>query len=168
MIFLIFYVLALLLAGVHLYFDKRQRTPRETARVFLLWFLVVTVGVGGFFAFLGHTVFATQTARSIGWPSGNPFQTEVAVANLAIAVLGILCYFVRGNFWTATVIVASVWPLGDAVVHIQQIIVAHNYAPNNAGIALYFGILIPLTLIVLLLISRPWQEAVGSAQARVR
>ena len=66
------------------------------------------------------------------------------------------------------VMVASVWGLGDAVVHIQQIIVAHNYAPNNAGIALYLDILTPLTLIVLLLISRPWQEAVGPAQARVR
>src|SRR3954453_7078522 len=42
---------------------------------------------------LAHTVWADSTAVSIDWPTGNPFQTEVAVANLAIGVPGILCYW---------------------------------------------------------------------------
>ena len=48
------------------------------------------------FGFIGHTAFADRTAAYIGWLADNPFQTEVAVANLAIGVLGILCYWVQG------------------------------------------------------------------------
>ena len=111
---------------------------------------LITVGVTSVFAFIGHTVFADTTAASIGWPAGNPFQSEVAVANLAVGVLGILCYWMRGNFWIASVIGFSIWWLGDAVVHIRSIVVEANYAPNNAGVTFYLDILIPAILIALL------------------
>jgi hypothetical protein len=78
------------------------------------------------------------------------FQSEVAVANLTIGTLGILCYWIRGNFWTATVIAFSVQWLGAAVVHIRDIVVAANYTPNNAGTTLYMDILMPVILIALL------------------
>ncbi len=81
---------------------------------------------------------------------GNTFQTEVAVANLSIASLGILSYWFRGTFWIAAVIGKSVWELGDAVVHIQQMLTANNYSPNNAGVALYADILTPVILLTLL------------------
>ena len=111
---------------------------------------MITVGIGSVFFFIAHTVFADATAASIGWPAGNPFQYEVAVANLTIATLGILCYWIRGNFWVATVIAFSVQWLGAAVVHIREIVVAANYAPNNAGLTFYLDILMPLILIALL------------------
>jgi hypothetical protein len=111
---------------------------------------MITVGIQGVFGFIGHTVYADTTAASIGWPAGNPFQSEVAVANLSVGVLGILCYWMRGNFWVATVIGFSVWWLGDAVVHIRSIVVSANYAPNNAGVTFYLDILVPLILITLL------------------
>jgi hypothetical protein len=56
----------------------------------------------------------------------------------------------RGNFWVATVIAFSVQWLGAAVVHIREIVVAADYAPNNAGMTLYLDILIPVILIALL------------------
>jgi len=49
------------------------------------------------------------------------------------------------------VIAASVWLLGDAVIHIQQIVAVGNYSPDNAGIPLYLDILTPLVLIALLI-----------------
>ena len=152
--FYFFFVVSLVVAAVHIYRDRQPRTKRRIAELILLWLLVIDVGVGSVFGFLGHTVFANQAAASIGFPAGNPFQTEVAVANLAIGTLGILCYWLRYNFWTATVIATSVWFLGDAVGHIVQIIVAHNYHPNNAGAALYNDIAIPLILIALLIYHR--------------
>lgn len=145
-------VLAVVGAVVQLARDRQPRTMRRVAEVFLLWLLVVGVGVVGVVAFFAHTVLADQTARSIGWPEGNPFQTEVAMANLATAVLGILCFWIRGNFWTATVIATSVWLLGDAVVHVVQIVNRGNYSPGNAGIPLYIDILFPLILIGLFII----------------
>jgi hypothetical protein len=147
---LFFLVLGLIVGAIHVYLDKQHRTKRRVAEIFLLWFLVITVGIQGVFAFIGHTVYADTTAASIGWPAGNPFQSEVAVANLTVGVLGILCYWMRGNFWTATVIGFSVWFLGDAVVHIKDIVVSANYAPNNAGVTFYLDILVPVILIALL------------------
>jgi hypothetical protein len=147
---LFFFVLGLVVGAVHLYLDKQPRTKGRVAEIFLLWLLVIPVGIGGVFNFIGHTVFADATAASIGWPAGNPFQSEVAVANLSVGVLGILCYWMRGNFWVATVIGFSVWWLGDAVVHIRSIVVEANYAPNNAGVTFYLDVLVPVILIALL------------------
>src|SRR4051812_38436355 len=152
--FYAFFILSLIVAVIHLLRDHRTRTTDRVAEVLLLWLLVINVGIGGLFGFIGHTVYADIAAASIGWPASNPFQTEVAVANLAIGVLGILCYWFRDNFWLATVIGNAVWQLGDAVIHIRQIIVANNWAPNNAGVTLYTDIAIPIVLIVLLAIAR--------------
>ena len=150
MVSLVFLILGLVVGALHVYLDKQPRTKGRVAQIFVLWFLVIIVGVTGVFAFIGHTVFADATARSIGWPAGNPFQSEVAVANLSVGILGILCYWMRGNFWIATVIGFSVWWLGDAVVHIRSIVVDANYAPDNAGVTFYLDILVPVLLIALL------------------
>jgi hypothetical protein len=147
---LFFLVLGLVVGAVHLYLDNQPRTKGRVAEIFLLWFLVITVGVLSVFFFISHTVFAATSAASIGWPAGNPFQSEVAVANLSVGVLGILCYWMRGSFWNATVIGFSVWWLGDAVVHIRSVVVSANYAPNNAGLTLPMDILMPVILIALL------------------
>ena len=71
------------------------------AESFLLWFLVIGVGLGSLWAFMGHAFVADDVAKSIGWPAGNPFQFEVALHNLAVGVLGILCFWLRGDFWIA-------------------------------------------------------------------
>jgi hypothetical protein len=165
--FYFFFALSLIVAAVHLYRDSQPRTGRRVAEVVLLWLLVIDIGIGGDFGFIGHTVLAERAAASIGWPAGNPFQTEVAVANLAVGTLGIICYWLRDNFWTATVIATSVWLLGDAIGHIQQIIVAHNYSPNNAGAALYNDIVVPLILLAVLVYHR-YAGGGERAPARVR
>ena len=150
MLSLVVLVLGLVVGAVHVYLDTQPRTKGRVAEIFLQWFLVIAVGIGGIFFFIAHTVFADSTAASIGWPAGNPFQYEVALANLHIGILGILCYWIRGNFWLATAIAFSVQWLGAAVVHIREIVVVANYAPNNAGLTFYLDILIPVILIALL------------------
>jgi hypothetical protein len=168
MLFYFFFIVSLIVEAVHLYRDEEPRAGARIVQIFLLWLLVIDVGIGLVFAFIGHTVFAERSAASIGWPAGNPFQTEVAIANLAFGTLGILCYWFRGQFWTATAIGASVWLLGDAVGHIYQIIVAHNYSPNNAGVALFFqAIGVPLILIALLVYRRYAREREPQAEAQV-
>jgi hypothetical protein len=151
---IIFPVIAIAGAAVQLARSREPRTLGHASEVFLVWFLVVWAGIGSVFTFLSHTLLAEQTARAIGWPTGNPFQSEVAVANLVVGVLGILCYWIRGDFWLATVIATSVWLGGDAVVHIHDIVVNQNYHPGNAGLPFYFDILLPLLLIVLEIIYR--------------
>ena len=154
MLYIVLLVLGLVGAALHLSRSSDPRTPSRVAEVVLLWLLVIYVGVGSVLAFVAHTIYADATAASIGWAAGNPFQTEVAVANLSVGVLGILCYWFRDQFWLATVIAYSVWFLGDAVVHVHQIVVANNWEPNNAGAALYADIASPIVMIVLLVLAR--------------
>jgi hypothetical protein len=164
--FLIVFVLSFAVAGIHLYRDKQPQTGRRMAGILLLWLLVINVGLGGMWAFIGHMFFAEQVAESIGWPAGNPFQSEVAVANLAVGALGILCYWIRGNFWTAAVIVTSIWLLGAAAIHVREIVEAGNYNPGNAGLIFFLDILSPLLLIVLLIYTGSHKQPTGQAQAR--
>ncbi len=150
MLFLIFFVLSFVVAGLHIYRDKQPRTGKRMAEIVLLWLLVINTGFGVIWAFIGHMFAADEVAASIGWPAGNPFQTEVAVANLAIGTLGILCYWFRDNFRTAAVIATSVWLLGAAAIHVREIVATGNYNPGNAGLIFYMDIIGPLLLIVLL------------------
>ncbi|WP_323172473.1 DUF6790 family protein [Natrialba sp. PRR66] len=117
---------------------------------FLLSFLVVTVGFQGIWAFLGHYFKADMVAALIGWPAGNPFQTEIAFANLAFGILGLLCVVYRGEFWIATAIGISIFLLGAASVHIRDIRERGNLNPANAGGILVTDILTPLALLGLL------------------
>lgn len=149
-LFLLCFVLALVMGAVRLARDKQPRTKARVVETFLLWLLVFCVGVASVLTFTGDAFFAGRMATSLGWPAGNPFQSLVAVANLSVGVLGILCYWIRGNFWLATVIAFSVWWLGAAFVHIKDIAVSANYAPNNAGVTVYMDILVPVVLIALL------------------
>src|SRR3954453_15722901 len=75
MLFLFFFILGLVIGAIDLLRDKQPRPAGHVAEVLLLWLLVLTIGVGGGFVFLAHTVWAASTAVSIGWPTGNPFQT---------------------------------------------------------------------------------------------
>jgi hypothetical protein len=112
--------------------------------------------LGGLIGFLGHTFRAASTAASIGWPAHNPFQYEVAVANLAFGVLGISCAWVRGGFRAATAIGWSVFILGAACVHLHQIRLGQRFAPGNAGAMLYFDLIVPVLLLALIGVRERW------------
>jgi Family of unknown function (DUF6790) len=126
------------------------KTKIRVIEIILLYVLVVMVGFGGLWAFIGHAFLPNQIAAYIGWPAGSPFQFEVAVTNLAFGVLGILCFWIRDNFWTATVIGYSIFSLGDAYVHINDFIQHGNYAPGNIGAPLFIDIILPVILIIFL------------------
>src|SRR5260370_25445999 len=147
MLFLLCFVLALVIGAVHLYRAKQPRTNARVAEIFLLLLLVICVGVASVLTVITDAFFADRMAASLGWPAGNPFQSLVAFATLSVGVLGILCYWIRGNFWVATVIGFSIWCLGGGAVHIKDIVVSANYAPNNAGATPYMHILVPIVLI---------------------
>ena len=146
----VYILVSIIVAIVYLLVDKQPRTKHRVIGVFLLSFLVISIGIPSLIGFVGHVFFADRIAANIGWAAGSPFQQEVGFANLAIGILGITCIWFRGNYWIATVIAATIFLWGAAYGHITDIIVHGNYAPGNAGGALYDDILVPLITIVLL------------------
>jgi hypothetical protein len=147
--FLLGIIGALLISGIQFYL-KRSLTTKKLCEIFLLSLLVITVGFGSIWAFIGHAFLPDQVAAYIGWSAGSPFQLEVAFANLAFGVLGILCFWIRGNFWTASIIGFSIFTLGAAYGHMINILSTGNNAPGNVGAVLILDILIPISLIALL------------------
>ena len=99
MIFKILAAIGFVLALLHLAMQKWPWTRQRIAEVLLLYAFVFPIGLGGLVGFAGHTMRAAPVAASIGGPAGNPFQYEVAVANLAFGVLGLLCLRFRDGFW---------------------------------------------------------------------
>jgi len=159
MIFVVLGATGLILGFAHLAIQKQPRTRQRIADTLLLYLFAFPIGLGGLIGFIGHTMRADSVAASIGWPAGNPFQSEVAVANLAFGVLGLLCLRFRDGFWIASGIGWSVFVLGAAAVHLHQIRIGQPYAPDNAGAILYFDIVAPVCVLALLVVRRTRQTS---------
>jgi hypothetical protein len=145
----VFAVFALLAASIHLAFSPRRRSSRVAiAGTYLLYLLVIYVGLMGLLTAYAHVFRPIQTSASIGW-STSPYEYEVGMADLTVGVLGILCLWLRGNFWLATAIANAVWLLGDAVGHIRQTLLYNNHAANNSGIFLVTEITMPFIILFL-------------------
>ena len=133
--------------------SRTRVSHAKKAEILLNWAFICIVGIGGIWAFIGHTLFAEQVAESIGWPAGNPFQQEVALTNLIIGILGILSVRIEGTFRIATLIAYTIFMMGAGIIHIWQITTVHNLAVNNAGLVLWIDLLLPVILIGLYLSS---------------
>lgn len=141
--------LILAAALVHIFFLP-TRSARSVCAVLLQYLMPGCVGLGGVVAFCGHAFMADRVAASIGWPTGNPFQFEVAVTNLAFGILGLLCLWRRDDFWLATGIGYSVFLGGAAYGHLREMVIHENFAPNNVGAVLLADVVMPIALLAIL------------------
>ncbi len=151
---LFFALLAVVAASVHLAISARRRSSAAAiAETYLLYLLVIYVGVMGVLTAYAHVFRSAQTSASIGW-APSPYEYEVGMADLTVGALGILCLWFRGGFWLATAIANAFWLLGDAFGHIRQLVLYNNHAPNNSGVFLYAEIVTPLFILWLTLYHR--------------
>jgi hypothetical protein len=150
----VFVLLSIVAASIHLVLSPTSRTNKAAiARTYLLYLLFVYVGLMGLLTAYAHVFRPIETSASIGW-STSPYEYEVGMADLTVGTLGVLCLWLRGNFWLATAIANAVWLLGDAVGHIRQITINNNHAANNAGIFLVAEIVTPFVILFLALYNR--------------
>jgi hypothetical protein len=150
MVFVALMAIGLILGVLYVAIQKQPRTRERVADTLLLYLFAFPIGLGGLIGFAGHTLRAVPVAASIGWAAGNPFQYEVAVANLAFGMLGMLCLWFRNGFWVATGIGWSIFMLGAAGVHLHQIRTGQPFASGNAGAVLYFDLFAPVLVLTLL------------------
>jgi len=149
MINVVFAVLALLTATIHIAFSQqRRRSTPAIVETYLLHALFIYVGLMGLLTAYAHVFRPLQTSASIGWLT-SPYEYEVGMADLTVGVLGVLCLWIRGNFWLAAAIANAVWLWGDAIGHVRQIVINHNHAENNSGAFLVAEFLMPLLILAL-------------------
>ena len=154
-----FFVLGMLIAAMQiLRIPPAQRTPALKYETVFKWFLIFSVGASYFYNFIVHTFFGDVSARFIGW-ANSPFQLEVGFASLGYAVVGFIAF--KNNWWLrlAAVVGPGLFMLGAAGGHVYQMIVAHNFAPGNAGIMFYSDIFLPLFGVLMLWLTRPSVQA---------
>jgi uncharacterized protein DUF6790 len=153
-------VIAVIGALVHIGVTK-DRSRAHVLTIALLWGLVVALGVGELVTAGSHFIAPDATAAQIGFPPGNPFQWEVACANLSFAVLGIACFWAPG-LWAGTVVGYLVYFWGCGIGHIDQYVNHGNTAPYNWGPIVPVVFVVPAVLAILLVAQR---AAVGRTTA---
>jgi hypothetical protein len=154
-VFLLIYSFSLIGFFIHLFVSKKDRNKKELFELLILYQIVINLGVLSLISAIALLFAPKMVADSLGWPTC-PFQHELGNVNLAFGVLAILCIWFRGNFWTATIIGASIWLIGDGIGHLallysQDATLATATGPElNNWIMLVTDFLIPITLLLLL------------------
>jgi hypothetical protein len=164
--FLVFAAIALVGAAIHSHRDSQPRSAARTLEIFLIWWMVVAVGVSAVFGAMFHFFDGPSTAKEIGFTNGDGgFQTEVGFADLAVGVLGILCFRFRDCFLLAAVVAVSVCYLGDFYGHLHQTAIHDNHAPDNTGLLLWSDFIVPAVAIALYALSERAQTREGATAA---
>jgi hypothetical protein len=155
---------ALVVATVHLFVSRRPRTAERALSLYLLYTLVVGVGIGGLFGAMGHLFTPDKVAEELGWATGSPFQTEVGLFDLAFGVLGICCIWFRQQWWLAVTVGWTVFAVGAGVNHVR-LMSGEQGGALNAG-SVIPDLVVPALLIVLLVLRHHYAgrtKAVGVA-----
>jgi hypothetical protein len=149
-IYVVYALVAVLGAAIHLWRHPADRAADRAVEVALVWWIVVTIGVAGIVGAGFHLFDGPHIAREIGFTRGDGgFQTEVGFSDLALGVAAVLCIWFRDRYLLAVIIVVAISLWGDAYGHIHQEVVNDNHAPDNSGAILYADILFPLVAAIL-------------------
>jgi hypothetical protein len=140
---LTFLVLGLIAAGISLWARPRPLTASVVVEDVFTYFLLCSVGVSFFYNFVVHVFFGDMAAQFIGWEP-SPFQAEVGMASLGYSVVGFLAFWGGFGLRAAAVVGPAIFLLGAAAGHVHQMVVAHNFAPGNAGMIFYTDMAIPI------------------------
>jgi hypothetical protein len=116
---ILFVILPLLTSSLHVFFGEDSRKESQIVKRFLQHFLFIGVGVQGLATSYMQTFEPESIGDFLGWQSTG-LLLEVAKANFAFGVLGILTIWFRGNFWVATGLGYSIFLLTKFIGHISQ------------------------------------------------
>jgi Na+/melibiose symporter-like transporter len=149
--------------------------PRPIDRSFVIdrllrYLFLFPLGLLGLWAFIGHVFFGKQSAASIGWEP-SPFQYEVGVANLGLALASLYAAFRGFEARVAVAIAAACFLIGAGIGHIRDIVLAGNLAPGNAGPIMVTDFLTPFAILALLFLAnqkqRPKSQATLALEAEL-
>ncbi|HVA33801.1 MAG TPA: DUF6790 family protein [Candidatus Baltobacteraceae bacterium] len=136
---------------------RRARSRRERVNVAgILWgeLLLYSVGISMAYGGIFHAYFATITAPAIGWQP-SPFEYELGWMEIPVGIVAIASMWRGLEFRIASTTIFVIFSLAAAAQHVEQILCCKNFAPNNAGVLLWFGdIFLPLLIVTCALLAR--------------
>lgn len=137
------------------HFAHRVVTP-----TYVLWgeTLFYTLGIGFIYVGFMHAYAQDIVAPSIGW-APSPFEYELGWAEVGLGVVALMALWRGYEFRLASTLIFAIFSFAAAAQHIAEMVNAHNYAPGNAGIILWFGdIAVPIFFLIVAYLSRDAYE----------
>lgn len=150
--------------GLAVWRGKRPRRRDVAIDRALRAVFIFPLGLVAFWAFAGHVFFPERAAAAIGWQP-SPFQYEVGVANLGIAVASLYAAFAAFQARLAVALAASCFLAGAGVGHVHLMVTEGDFAAGNAGPILVSDFLAPLAAFALLIAAK-WQPRAKSPDSR--
>ncbi|HBM15813.1 MAG TPA: hypothetical protein DD381_05660 [Lentisphaeria bacterium] len=154
---LTFVIVGLIISIVLILYKIKNISHKVVIEYLFSYFLLFSIGFSFIYNFIFHTFFAEMAAAFIGW-ANSPFQYEVGYASLGIGIAGLIAFKAGVGFRAATVIIPAFFQLGAAGGHIYQMVVAHNFAPGNAGIMFWSDLFLPAIGFILLFLQYKTQK----------
>jgi hypothetical protein len=136
-------------------FARRVVTPS-----YILWgeTLFYTLGVGFVYVGVMHAYFGHFVAPTIGW-APSPFEYELGWAEIGLGIVALLSLWRGYEMRLAATLIFATFSFAAAAQHVSQMLGAHNYAPGNAGLILWWGdIALPVVVLILAYLSREAHE----------
>ena len=112
------------------------------------WLLCVPGGSMFVISSAMHTVFATRTAKTIGWQT-NGFQYEVGFASLGLGVASVIASMSPTAAWLPVAVAQSIFLVLAGANHVREMVKENNFAPGNTWVLLY-DLGLPLSYLIAL------------------
>lgn len=142
---LFFPVIALIGAAIH---SRSKRTGLPRTEIWFRWWAAVALGGGGLWMALSFLLIPEFMAEMIGF-ANTPFATEIAFANLGLAIMGFRALQASYRERITIGLAAGMFLWGATLGHLYQWIANGDTAPGNVGAVLIYDVAIPTLIIVL-------------------
>jgi hypothetical protein len=140
---LTFFVIGLVFSAVAIIRTAKPVGAAMIVEKLLSWYVFFSIGVCYLYNAVFHMFFGKIAAAFIGWED-SPFQFEVGTASLGFSVIGFIAAFRSFDLRLGAIVPFSIFTLGAAAGHVNQMIAAGNFAAGNAGVIFYTDFIIPL------------------------
>lgn len=146
---LVLYVIAILAIIIRIWGRQQTHEARPRVDISLAYMLLIPVGFNGLYQFVLHAFFGNTIAAYLGWAQ-SPFQADVAMANLALGILGCLSFRANYGFRLATAIAVILYQGGTALFQFIHYYPQFYTMPSNIGSVTFANLLILFTILLLI------------------
>lgn len=141
---LLFPLIAVIGATLHAH---RNRGPLSRSEIWFRWWAIVALGGGGLWMAASFIFIPDFMSEMIGFTE-SPFATEIAFANLGIAVTGFRAVKASYRERVTIGIGSGMFLWGATLGHLNQWIANADTAPGNVGAVLIYDVAIPVLILV--------------------
>lgn len=157
----IWVLVAVIGASIH----SAHSTALTRLEIWQRWWAVVTLGCGSAWMTLSFLLAPEMMTTAIGF-ARTPFVTEIAFANLGLAVAGFRALHAGPRERITIGLTAGMFLWGAVLGHVYQSVAHGNWSPGNTGGVLVYDMAIPAVMIILAVLSRRAGDGADTAPAR--